>query len=78
MLHSLGIFAFAVAILAKAPIHQTAAFVFTKFNDGTGVAVGDMDPIGWAQRASPAYVAVIGILMAQVSPRLPNSRGRHA
>lgn len=65
VLHSLGVFSFAVAILAKAPMHQTAKFVFTKFYDGTGVAVGDLDPIGWAQRASPAYVCVIGVLMAQ-------------
>jgi len=64
-LHSLGIFSFAVAIVAKAPTHQSAKFVFTTFFDGTGVAVGDLDPVGWAQRASPAYVAIVGILMAQ-------------
>jgi len=64
-LHSLGIFSFAVAIVAKAPTHQSAKFVFSTFYDGTGVAVGDLDPVGWAQRASPAYVAIIGILMAQ-------------
>jgi hypothetical protein len=34
--------------------------VFTQFIDGTGV-----DGVGWSQRASKAYVAVIGILMAQ-------------
>jgi hypothetical protein len=34
-----------------------------KFVDGTGVG----DPaVGWGQRASPAYVAVIGILISQV------------
>ena len=47
-LHSLGVSAFAIAILAKAPTHQSAKFVFATFNDGTG------DP-GWSIRASPAY-----------------------
>ncbi len=59
-LHSLGIFSFAVAVLAKAPTHQSAHFVFSTFYDGTGV-----DGVGWSQIASPAYVACIGILMAQ-------------
>ena len=58
VLHSLGIFSLAVAVLAKAPNHQSAQFVFAKFYDGTG------DP-GWSVRASPAYVACIGILIAQ-------------
>lgn len=55
LLHSLGVSAFAIAVVAKAPTHQSAKFVFTTFNDGTG----------WSERASPAYVACIGILMAQ-------------
>ncbi|ESK88626.1 amino acid permease, partial [Moniliophthora roreri MCA 2997] len=54
--HAAGTFSVVVAILAKAPTHQSAHFVFQTFLDGTG---------GWAERASPAYVAVIGILMAQ-------------
>ena len=58
VLHSLGIFSFAVAVVAKAPTHQSAKFVFATFYDGTG------DP-GWSIRASPAYVACIGILMSQ-------------
>jgi amino acid transporter len=58
VLHSLGVFSYAVAILAKAPKHQSAHFVFAKFYDGTG------DP-GWGVRASDAYVACIGILMSQ-------------
>jgi len=58
LLHSLGIFAFAVAVLAKAPTHQSAKFVFATFYDGTG------DP-GWSMRASPAYVAACGILFSQ-------------
>jgi amino acid permease (GABA permease) len=58
VLHSLGVFSYAVAILAKAPKHQSAKFVFSSFYDGTG------DP-GWSARASPAYVACIGILMSQ-------------
>jgi amino acid permease (GABA permease) len=55
VLHSLGVFSYAVAILAKAPTHQPAKFVFATFNDATG----------WASEASPAYVACIGILMSQ-------------
>jgi len=58
VLHSLGVFAYAVAILAKAPTHQSAGFVFSTFYDATG------DP-SWSTRASPAYVACIGILMSQ-------------
>lgn len=58
VLHSLGVFSFAVAVLAKAPKHQSARDVFAKFYDGTG------DP-GWSIRASPAYVACIGILLSQ-------------
>jgi amino acid transporter len=60
ILHSLGVFALIVAVLAKAPTHQSAKFVFATFYDGTGV-----DGIGWSIRASPAYVAVCGILMSQ-------------
>ncbi|KAK5051982.1 hypothetical protein LTR84_002786 [Exophiala bonariae] len=58
VLHSLGVFAFAVAVVAKAPRHMDAKFVFATFYDGTG------DP-GWSVRASPAYVACVGILMSQ-------------
>ncbi|KAF7296203.1 Amino acid permease [Mycena chlorophos] len=54
--HALGTFALVIAILAKAPSHQSAEFVFTTFLDGTG---------GWGERASHAYVVVIGILMSQ-------------
>jgi amino acid transporter len=57
-LHSLGVTALAIALLAKAPTHQSAKFVFATFYDGTG------DP-GWSVRASPAYVAACGILMSQ-------------
>ena len=58
ILHSLGVGSLAIAVLAKAPTHQSAKFVFATFYDGTG------DP-GWSERASPAYVAVCGILLAQ-------------
>ena len=58
ILHSLGVTAFAIAVVAKAPTHQSAKFVFATFNDNTG------DP-GWSVRASPEYVACIGILMSQ-------------
>ncbi|KAH8918003.1 APC amino acid permease [Atractiella rhizophila] len=60
--HSAGIFSIAVAVLAKAPKLQSASFVFGKFVDATGVGE---DGVGWGQRASKAYVAVIGILVAQ-------------
>lgn len=49
-----------MTLLLQAPTHQSARYVFTQFIDGTGV-----DGVGWGQRASNAYVAVIGILMAQ-------------
>lgn len=58
LLHSLGVTAIAIAVLAKAPTHQSAKFVFATFYDGTG------DP-GWSVRASPAYVAACGALMSQ-------------
>ena len=58
VLHSVGVACFAIAILAKAPSHQSARFVFAKFYDGTG-------DVGWSVRASPAYVAVCGVLMSQ-------------
>lgn len=60
VLHSAGITALCIAVLAKAPTHQPASFVFSTFNDGTG-AEGD----GWSDRASPAYVAVCGALLSQ-------------
>ncbi|MCJ1391527.1 hypothetical protein MMC18_004391 [Xylographa bjoerkii] len=58
ILHSVGVGSLAIAVLAKAPTHQNASFVFSTFYDGTG------DP-GWSMRASPAYVAACGVLMAQ-------------
>ncbi|KAI1196948.1 amino acid/polyamine transporter I [Nemania serpens] len=61
VLHSAGVTALAVAVLAKAPRHQPASFVFGYINDGTGL---DGSP-GWGERASPAYLAVCGSLLAQ-------------
>lgn len=58
--HALGTTGLVIAVLAAAPKHQSAKFVFATFKDGTGI-----DGVGWSQRASPAYVAIIGILMAQ-------------
>ncbi|KAG9236417.1 amino acid/polyamine transporter I [Amylocarpus encephaloides] len=58
LLHSVGVTSLAIAVLAKAPTHQSAKFVFATFFDGTG------DP-GWSMRASPAYVACCGALMSQ-------------
>ena len=53
--HAVGTTALVIAILAKAPTHQTGKFVFQTFVDGTGV-----DGPGWSVRASPAYVVVVG------------------
>ncbi|KAI0773134.1 amino acid transporter [Trametes elegans] len=58
--HAVGTTAVVIAILAAAPSHQSAKFVFGTFIDNTGV-----DGTGWSERASPAYVVVIGTLMAQ-------------
>ncbi|KAK3326886.1 amino acid/polyamine transporter I [Apodospora peruviana] len=62
VLHSAGITAICIAVLAKAPTHQPASFVFGKFIDGTAA---DESEVGWSVRASPAYVAICGILLAQ-------------
>ncbi|KAI0757934.1 APC amino acid permease [Fomes fomentarius] len=61
--HAVGTTTLIIAVLAAASSHQSAGFVFSTFVDNTGV---DGAP-GWSQRASPAYVAVIGILFAQYS-----------
>ena len=60
--HAIGTTAVIIAVLAAAPSHQSAKFVFQTFIDRTGV-----DGAGWSQRASAAYVVVIGILMPQYS-----------
>lgn len=60
VLHSVGISCFCIAVLAKAPTHQSAKFVFSTFYDGTGE-----EGMGWSVRASPAYVAACGVLMSQ-------------
>lgn len=61
ILHSLGVCTICISVLAKAPTHQSAQFVFAKFNDMTSVD----DSPSWGERASPAYVAIIGLLMSQ-------------
>ncbi|KAG6906750.1 hypothetical protein DXG01_012280 [Tephrocybe rancida] len=58
--HAIGTFSLVVAILAKAPTHQSAKFVFQTFIDGTG-PVGE----GWGDRASHPYVVLVGLLLAQ-------------
>ncbi|KAI0251622.1 APC amino acid permease [Lactifluus subvellereus] len=58
--HAVGTASLVIAILAAAPKHQSGKFVFRTFIDGTG-----LDGVGWSQRASSAYVALIGILIAQ-------------
>ncbi|KAH6649413.1 amino acid/polyamine transporter I [Chaetomium tenue] len=60
-LHSAGITALCIAVLAKAPTHQPASFVFGRFHDGTGTEGAE----GWGGRASAAYVAVCGALLSQ-------------
>ncbi|KXN91535.1 Amino-acid permease BAT1 [Leucoagaricus sp. SymC.cos] len=57
--HAVGTFSLVVAILARAPAHQSGKFVFQTFIDGTGVD----GSVGWGTRASDAYVVVIGVLM---------------
>ncbi|GAA6010314.1 hypothetical protein JCM11491_006263 [Sporobolomyces phaffii] len=54
-LHSVGVASIVIALLAKAPTHRTAKEVFGTFNDASG----------WSERASPAYVAITGILLSQ-------------
>jgi amino acid transporter len=61
LLHSAGITAICITVLAKAPSHQPASFVFGHFRDGTGVDGAD----GWGVRASNVYVAVCGALLSQ-------------
>lgn len=55
-IQSIGVASLAIATLAMAPTRQSGSFVFGTFVDLTG---------GWSEVASPAYVAVIGILMSQ-------------
>ncbi|KAG2018590.1 GABA transporter [Coprinopsis cinerea AmutBmut pab1-1] len=59
--HAFGTMSIIIAILAKAPVHQSASFVFTRFIDNTGVD----GEVGWGVRASNAYVVIVGILLAQ-------------
>lgn len=61
VLHSAGVFSIAVAVVAAAPTHRSAKEVFATFYDGTGVDGHE----GWSERASPAYVAICGILLSQ-------------
>jgi amino acid transporter len=60
-LNSLGVLSFGIAVLVRAPTHQTASFVFGTFIDKTGLDLNT----GWSFRASPAYVACCGSLLAQ-------------
>lgn len=63
VLNSIFVAGVAIAVLASAKKHNDAAFVFGHFFDGT--AVKDSHAVGWSQRASPAYVAVCGIMFSQ-------------
>lgn len=62
VLHSAGITALCIAVLAKAPKLQSAKFVFGKYHDGTAAEEGVE---GWGQRASPGYVVLCGALLSQ-------------
>lgn len=61
ILHSVGITSLCIAVLVKAPKHQSAKFVFQTFYDGTGLDGAE----GWSDRASPAYLALCGALLTQ-------------
>ncbi|KAJ3278665.1 hypothetical protein HK104_002142, partial [Borealophlyctis nickersoniae] len=54
--HILGTVAIVVAILVKAPTHQSASYVFTQYRDNTN---------GWGDVAGQGYVVLIGLLTAQ-------------
>ena len=58
--HFLATTSLVIAVLAKAPTHQSGKFVFRTFVDATG-----LDGVGWSQRASTSYVGVVGSLFAQ-------------
>jgi amino acid transporter len=62
LLHSAGITAICITVLAKAPTHQPASFVFGQFRDGTAA---DDAEVGWGVRASSVYVALCGALLSQ-------------
>lgn len=68
-LNTVGVSCLAIAVIAKAPTHSSASFVFSRFHDGTGAlfhdGTGALGHEGWSIRASPAYVAVVGVLMSQ-------------
>ena len=59
VLNTVGVSCLAIAVVAKAPTHRSAHFVFSTFHDGTG----QLGHEGWSIRASPAYVALLGVLM---------------
>ncbi|MCJ1280547.1 hypothetical protein MMC21_008376 [Puttea exsequens] len=61
-LNSVFVSALAIAVLAGAKRHNSADFVFAKFFDGTAATP---DAEGWSVRASPAYVAVCGVMFSQ-------------
>lgn len=54
LLQSVGVGSLAIALLVKAPTRRSFKEVYGFFYDGTG------DP-GWSVRASPAYVACVGM-----------------
>ena len=62
VLNSVLISALAIAVLSGSKTHNSVKFVFGKFFDGTAA---DDSQVGWSVRASPAYVAVCGILFSQ-------------
>lgn len=62
ILNTVGVLCLVITVLAKAPNHKNAHFVFSTFHDGTG---NDENDVGWSIRANDAYVAAVGVLMSQ-------------
>ena len=52
--HVVGTFAFIIALLAVAPTHMSASYVFTSFNNGSGVGI-----------SNNVFVFMLGLLMSQ-------------
>ncbi|KIJ20554.1 hypothetical protein PAXINDRAFT_178303 [Paxillus involutus ATCC 200175] len=61
VLHAAGTTSLVITILARAPTHQSADFVFRTFIDVTALNGSE----GWGTHASHGYICVIGMLMAQ-------------
>ncbi|KAJ3148208.1 hypothetical protein HDU86_007556 [Geranomyces michiganensis] len=54
--HIVGVAIIVIAVAVKAPVHQSASYVFGEFRDATG---------GWGEKAGNGYVFLLGLLTAQ-------------